>query len=408
VSDPFVIRRAVASDIQALAANHLRAYPYLPMSAHERAEKMRARSVDNIMVAEHEHKIIGQARTLALRAWLGGRETRVGGLAAVAVAPEARRGGVAVALCREHLQRLRADGTPWSMLYPFASTFYARLGWRPAGRKMVWRFPPRALPLYPDHWRIARLDPNEQADFEAIQSCHAARCALQNGSIARSDDFLKDLLGTAGRVHIVGVRRDGGGLDGYLLYEAQAPTMRPQVMLVHDLVAVDAAAERALLGFLAAQTDQFQQVVVETPVGHPLGAILDMGLPEDAEFAAQPGMGTMVQTIMARVVDLGAALVGRGYPGGDGQVAFAVTDRELPANDAPQTLVVAGGSLKVQPGRKAGVTQVRGDVGEVSRVLVGNLRLRDAASLNLVEVDGNLEAADALLALPVPYPTLTF
>ncbi len=408
MSDPFLVRRAMASDIASLAANHLRAYPYLPSSLAERAERFRARSVDNITVIEHAGMVIGQARTLALRGWLGGRESRVGGLAGVAVAPEARRGGVAVALCREHLARLRADGTPWSMLYPFASTFYARLGWRPVSRSVRWRCPPRALPLYPDRWRVSRLAFEEHADFEAIQASYAASCTQVSGSLSRSDDHLRDLIGTAGRTFAVGVRRPSGGLDGYMIFDLAAPTMRPQTLVVRDIVTLDAGAERAFLGFLSAQADQIQHVILETPMQHPLGTLLDMGLPEDDEFEAKAPAGTVLPGIMARVVDLGAALVGRGYPGGDGAVAFAVVDRELPANDAQVTLVVANGTVKVQPGRRAGAPEVRGDIGEVSRVLVGALKLRQAARLNLVEVDGDLAAADALLALPSPYPTITF
>jgi hypothetical protein len=113
---------------------------------------------------------------------------------------------------------------------------------------------------------------------------------------------------------------------------------------------------------------------------------------------------------MARVVDLRGAFVGRGYPGARaGAVAVEVTrDGLVRDNVGAATVVVEGGRGHVAAERAPGVPLVRGAIGPISAVLVGALRLTAARRAGLVEVDGDIDAADALLALPVPYPLVTF
>src|SRR5262245_55883502 len=130
------IRTATLADTEEMAANNLRAYPIPEAGGYEeRLARLRDNAlwpIETCAVAERDGALVGQARTIPFRSWLGGIETRVGGLAGVAVMPEARRTGVAAALVRDHLTRMREDGTPWAMLYPFAPSFYASFGWAQA------------------------------------------------------------------------------------------------------------------------------------------------------------------------------------------------------------------------------------------------------------------------------------
>src|SRR5436190_16686921 len=117
---PLTVRTAAPADAHALGANHLRAYPMvsedLPRRV-ERFEQPRFYPIETLSVVERAGVIVGQCRTIPFGGWFGGVHTKVGGLAGVAVAPEARRTGVAAALVAEHLRRCREEGDPWALLY---------------------------------------------------------------------------------------------------------------------------------------------------------------------------------------------------------------------------------------------------------------------------------------------------
>jgi predicted acetyltransferase len=412
---PLTLRAATRDDARRLAENSLLSYPNPEWGVLRRTERYLTGPypIESITVAERDGRLVGQARTIPYRGWFGGVESAVGGLAGVAVAPEARRTGVAAALVRHHVAELHLAGAPWSMLYPFAPDFYAAHGWAPASRRLRWRFAPSALPDFEERARVRRLHLDDPDDLAALHATYARHCVATNGSLSRHPrvfqaqaDELKD------RRFAVGVAGGRGELAGYLLYEILSPTPRPQTLVVGEWVALDAAAERALLGFVAALADQVQAVLLDTPVEHPLGALLDRGvaeredatMPDEHHPAAQLYSGAMV-----RIVELTAALAARGYPARSTQVAVEITaDTLVPENVSVVTLTLEDGSPRVSPGRAAGAPLIAGPVGPLSAVLTGGLRLADAARYGLLRVDGVVGELDPLLALLVPYPLVTF
>jgi GNAT superfamily N-acetyltransferase len=121
---PLTLRAATRDDARRLAENSLLSYPDAEWGVARRAERYLTGPypIEGITVAERDGELVGQARTIPYRGWFGGVESAVGGLAGVAVAPEARRTGVAAALVRHHVSELQLAAAPWSMLYPFAPT----------------------------------------------------------------------------------------------------------------------------------------------------------------------------------------------------------------------------------------------------------------------------------------------
>jgi predicted acetyltransferase len=410
------LRRATLEDVPALAANHLRSYPGARHSLAERAERFRAQrlfSLDTMTVAVRDGVIVGQARTLPFRCWLGGVESHVGGLAGVAVAPEARRAGIAAALVRDHLARCRADGMPWSMLYPFSPRFYAAHGWAPAVTRVRWRFRPAALPLHPERHRVVRLLLTEASDRAAVQRAYERHCVRVSGSLSRSDAWLLLDWGED-RNFVVGVRRerDPDELAGYLFYSLQARETRPRLLTAPELVAEDAAAERALLGFLAAQADHVDEILLDTPPDHPLPQLLRNGAAarEDDEMPYEHlPIGAIFSGLMARVVDLPGALAGRGWRR-DGTVAFRAEDALVAENRAPVTVTVSAGTPRVAAGVATGAPLVTGDIAALSQVLVGALPLPRAVAAGTLAVEGDVEPAHTaeVLALPPPYAVVVY
>jgi predicted acetyltransferase len=411
-----VLRQATRDDARRLAENSLLSYPDASFGLARRVERYLGGPlpIEGITVAERGGAIVGQARTIPFRGWFGGVESAVGGLAGVAVAPEARRTGVAAELVHDHLVKLHLSGAPWAMLYPFAPRFYAAHGWAPASRRLRWRFAPQALPLFYERRSVRRLRVDEPGDVAAIHAAYARHCARTSGSLSRPPRLFEYVWQEArDRRFAVGVGPEGRDeLTGYLIYELQSPTPRPQLLVVSEWVALDDAAERALLGFVAAQADQAQTVLLDTPVEHALGSLLECGVPE-REDESMPAehlpVASLFEGAMVRIVDLASALAARGWPPVTTQLAVEVTeDRHLPENAGAVTLTLEDGDARVAPGRESGAPLIRGPVGPLSAILAGGLRLVDAARFGKVQVDGDVLALDQLLALPIPYPLVVF
>jgi predicted acetyltransferase len=407
----FTFRPAARDDAPQLAANSLRAYPNGSSGLSTRIERYLdgPLPLEQVFVAERDGLVAGQARTIELRGWFGGVETTVGGLAGVAVAPEARRAGVAAALVRHHVAQLRDARIPWAMLYPFAPSFYASLGWAPAARRLQWRFAPSAMPLFDERRRVRRLDPRR--DHEELLAAYHRHCATVNGSLSRTERLSRwEWERSKDQRFAVGVGE--GELEGYIFYEAHAPTPRPQTLFVTEWVARDASVERALFGFIAAQADQFEVAILDTPVEHPLAALLDRSLPDREDDEMPPEhhpIATLYSGAMVRVIDLAGALGGRGYPGGPGVAAVEITqDTLVPENRRVLTVTVENGGVRVTDGRAAGASLVQGPVGPISAILAGAVRLVDAERHGLCRVFGDTAALDRLFALPVPYPLAVF
>src|SRR5688572_4202238 len=100
-------RSATEDDIERLLELGLAAYPDSRI-ATERKRGLTANpfaALSDLVVVEQRGSIVAQAFNYALETFFGGKRLRVGGIASVAVAPEARGRGVGSALLR-HLHDL--------------------------------------------------------------------------------------------------------------------------------------------------------------------------------------------------------------------------------------------------------------------------------------------------------------
>jgi predicted acetyltransferase len=407
-------RSATADDAQRLAEQSVLAYPTTDVSTAQRVESYLRGSVSAIetfTLAERDGVLVGAMRTIPYTGFVGGVATPIGGLASVAVAPEARLTGVAGQLVRRHLGDLSSAGTPWSFLYPFSPKFYAHYGWAAAARRLRWRLRPETLPLLPERARVRRLRLADKGDDDrtAMQGVYERMLPRTNGSLTRS----VEQLGWAFEGnHAVGV--DGpDGLSGYLVYSTLAPTPRPQSLVVREWLAEDVATERALFGFLGAQRDQVAEVVIDTTEDHPLGALIENGAPavEDDSLPGEHHMlASLSSGLMARIVDLPRAVAQRGYPGvASGAVALTVTaDPVVSGNITTVTARIEDGRAQAVSGAPAKEAVVAGAIGPLSAILVGALRVDAAVRLGLVDVKGDIARATALLELPPLSPLIVF
>jgi predicted acetyltransferase len=330
-----------------------------------------------------------------LEAWFGGVRVKVGGIATIGVAPEARGRGLGSRLVAHLHETSAARGDALTVLYPFRQGFYARLGYAPASAYRRLRFHPAAVP-----WRCelaARAA--GPADRDALRACWDAQAARGTGSLARTHGLWERRLAMESRTWLV-VEAPGGGVQGYVAFTLeQSEVHADTVLVVRELAALTAAAERSLWGLVGAQRDQVAAVHADVPADHPLDRSLvdaDRGRPGDAEL--EHAIGDVAAGPMVRLHDPAKALAARGWTG-EGELVLGVEGQTL------EVRIRAGRAVVAPPPAPAHAEpDVRLDARSLGAVAFGALRAADAARLGWLQArdDAALALADRLLALP-PY-----
>jgi predicted acetyltransferase len=382
-------RRARVEDIDRLVAIHTSGYP--DARGHDaRVRKFTANALgtlDDLWVAWSGADAVGHAFLFELGAWFGGRRVPVGGIASVAVAPEARGRGVGSALL-EHLHAVAlARGDALTLLYPFRQSFYAPLGYAQASRAHRLRFSPLALARTAPELGVRAA---HGGDREALIACWEDRARTGTGALARSERLWSALLADERRVWLV--IEGEGGPAGYVAWSLTQPEPEGETTLVvREMAWRSERAARSLWAAVAAQRDQVQHVEAEVAQDDPIGWVLVDA--ERTRAGASP-LGAVVPGPMLRITDAARALAARGWPRA-GSLALEI--------DGIRAELTAGAGV----GRLTSTERapaIRTGAQTLGAMAFGGLRASDAAHLGLLwarDADA-LAEADAILALP-PY-----
>jgi predicted acetyltransferase len=306
------------------------------------------RAPADTIVAEDTGRVLGQATALRLTMRWRGRDLPFRGIAAVGVAPEARRRGVAGRVLGEIHRRMRARGEPLALLYPFSVPFYQRLGYGVVEWPEIVRAPPAALPAAAERRHVRRFD--LERDQAAVRAVYDQVYARSCGFVARDDYWWRERVFARVPERVV---YDDGAVRGYLLYDVPAQPAYPrQHVLVKELVAATDCARRGLVGFLEALGEQFAQVELVVPCG------------TGATLARQPALVTrddvtlyfpacaVVSGTMARLVDVPRALTLLDPSGVRGRLGLDVTEPGV-ARAQHFDVEVAAGRVRARPGTRA-------------------------------------------------------
>ncbi|MEO7114126.1 MAG: GNAT family N-acetyltransferase, partial [Polyangiaceae bacterium] len=114
------------------------------------------------IIAADSGKMLAAATALQLEMALGGVDVPMRGFAAVVVAPDARRRGVADAVMRETLSRLKKRGEVFTMLRPFKMSFYRKFGFGSCESIDVVRATPAQLPDSKERLHVRSYDATKQ------------------------------------------------------------------------------------------------------------------------------------------------------------------------------------------------------------------------------------------------------
>ena len=270
--------------------------------------------------------------------WWHGVDVPTGGIADVAVSPEARGGGLLTELFRAALAEARERGDILSTLYPTAPGIYRKFGYELVGSYDLVTIPTlslRGLAASPD---IA-LRRAEVADMPAVRAVYDAWASRQLGPLTRrgasftetDEDVLGESTGTtlATDPH--------GAVVGYASWERGPGYDSASWIRVLDLLAVEPRAYPALWRFFGGFASVTGEIRFRTS-----GAIGS----DEARLHLSTDVGRVVESrpYMLRVDDVASALT---VAVADGRVAnvsgeFAVVGDLLEVQD---------GSYQIESGR---------------------------------------------------------
>lgn len=347
----------------------------------------------------HEHlrvlrkggEVAGGMVVVPMGQFWGGRAVRMMGASGVAIAPAHRGAGAATYLMAEHLREARQQGFPLAALYPATQGVYRRVGYEQAGA----RFEHRArVALVPTGSRELPLRPLSPADLPAVQALYTELAQARPGWLERGPylwNRLQELRGQKATGYGV---EEQGRLAGYTFV---VQTRRPDMplgynLLLTDLVARTPAAALRLLTFLGDYASMAEHLSWYGGAQEPLLLL----------WREQSAVSTHLHMHwMLRVVDVAAALAGRGWPRGlSATLHLEVEDPLLPENSGRHVLEVSGGEGRVRPG---GEGHLRCDARSLASLYSGYRTATDMARVGLLQGTGAaLELADALFAGPMP------
>jgi predicted acetyltransferase len=404
-------RTASRRDLERLVEIHLAAYPdERSVAARERNfTHNRLGSLDELVVVEADGSLVGHAFLFPLRAWFGGRAVKLGGIASVGVAPEARGRGVATALIA-HLHVLSdRRGDVATMLYAFRQGFYARLGYASTSSRKRLAFAPRSVPRAWCELARERVRAPRGGEHEALRRLHEEFAAGATGVIARPKRHWEKLLANERRHVLVCERTKSRSREeafaGYVAFTiAQDEPHAVTRIEVEELVAEDQETRRALVGALGAMRDQCSEVIVELAETDPLErALVDPDAHRHGTSDVEHPLGEIVGGPMIRVGDVARALEARGYRGSG---SFEVVVRDG-GDEYASGVEIHDGRPKLRPPRGgAGITTSQTGF---AAIFYGALSVKDAIALGMAEADPAIvPRVDELVRIPPLAPIDAF
>jgi predicted acetyltransferase len=424
---PLQIRKARLADAADIARLWMHTFPG-QRSFAERVRELESGGayggIETVQLAEVKGEVAAALKMLNMRQHVAGAPLPTMGLAAVAVAPFARRRGLAAELCGHALREARDRGDVLSGLYPFRPDFYRRLGWALTGELHVYRFRPEMLGANADT-AVKLAGPRDEP---GIAACYDRVAASSNGMIERGERTWRrhlDAPATHAFVHV----RDG--VRGYMLARyGSAPGREQRLLFVRELVAEDRAAYDDLLGWVSLQRDLWRNVRYDaTPDEHFWLRLRD---PRPPGFRGTRHLWDPVARIirgpMLRIVNVAEAFTRRKRwgPAPDIEFELVVTDAQLPANTGPFTIRFTRGRAHVHargpsmaaarartrtrdgasaappagdsPGRTGSAARLELDIGTLTQIWVGEITASAAAGAGLAQASGDVAALDALFA----------
>lgn len=334
-------------------------------------------------VRDARGRLVAKAVLLDFEQWFGGRRVPMGGVAGVAVHPDARGQGWAGRVVHEVVGVMRERGQSISALYPTVVGLYRSLGWEIVGQLDETRLPTRSLGDAPPASGVT-VRTAEADDAGALLDLYRRWASQVPGALVREGRPFPDPGADALEADVVSLAEDPDGRPlGYLAYDRGRGYRESAELEAHELVSLDAGATRALLHSLG----RWHPVAPSTRWHGPtteLGRLLPGAVPPPER----------TQPWMLAVVDPPAAVAARGWAA-DVDVAVRVVD-DRGGDTAWRLQVQDGDAVLERAGGPAPALHERG----LALLYSGAADTAGVRRLGLL--DGDLPGLDAALAGPAP------
>ncbi|RBQ14595.1 GNAT family N-acetyltransferase [Spongiactinospora rosea] len=346
------IRDLTAGDLEAVLDNRRRAFGPVPEGDLESwREGMLAQLPQGRCLGVFDGpRLVASARIGEFRQWWHGRPVSMGGVGGVAVMPEERGRGVGGMLMRAVIERCAELGHSTSVLFPATTPIYRGVGYEHAGGHYVATLSAEALrglgaPGEPV--KLRRLGPDDAPEVMAIvERVYAAGRA--SGPICWNEQVWRHWLGEKDDLIY-------GTDDGFVIYRWDGDDID-----VDNLVAGSEATARALWSLVGTASSVAKSVRACIAPDDPMLWMLRERSREDWRHIRW----------MLRLIDVPAAVAGRGFPAGVAlDTLLTVDDPERPANSGTWRLRVEGGEGALT--RAAGGEGPRLSIGALSALYAG-------------------------------------
>lgn len=326
-----------------------------------------------------------------------GRAMAMAGVTIVGTLPEYRRQGLLRRITERSFADMRERGQTVAALWASQAAIYQRYGYSLCALQRRYEIDTVDVQLLADpapgfevqRVPVAEAFPEIKAlyrDFVADRSLylHRSTALWQANALADRE--------ADGPVHIALCRSEDGEPAGYVIYTLRDRKVdhpaRGQEIIIRDLVWLHPDACRALWTFLGRHDLVGRIVWANAPADDPA-----------REFFTEPRMlrAQDSEGVYFRIIDVPAALAGRGYDR-DGELVIGIeTDRESPWNEGRWRLTVSNGEAEVSPvSTPADITCT---IRSLSSAFSGFHRVSRLAAWGLIQgTEDALSRADALLA----------
>jgi predicted acetyltransferase len=280
-------------------------------------------------VAEVGGRIVGTFVIMDMTCTRGASAAwKTGGIAGVAVLPEARHTGVGSAMMRWSLRHMREEGYVLAALYAFRESYYRRFGYEVCGMRYRITCPQSRLPKQAPELPIRRVFFKDLAE---IKACYESFARARSGMNLRQDFHWGRIIDSDDEFTVYAA---GNPVEGYLIVKHDWTFWNEQ--RIDEIAWSTKRGYESIFSFLSGLAINKTCVSWQEPADSPLLARhLDQGMKIESE-----------KPIMYRLLDPVAALESYAAPG-EGRFSIAIEDEDLPENSGPWDVCFADGETRV-------------------------------------------------------------
>ncbi|HEY3782682.1 MAG TPA: GNAT family N-acetyltransferase [Fimbriimonadaceae bacterium] len=312
---------------------HVRAMAYRHGDPVSKEDKL-LRSDCLAYVGELDGEIVAATTVIDMACTKGDKALRCGGLAAVGVIPERRRGGVGSALMTEVIKLLHEEGFAILSLYPFRATYYRKFGYEFCGHRIQITCPVHRLSKIKPAFDPVLLPYKDRAKIYPVYEQYAKRYAGMN---LRNEDQWWRVLGADTPMQVYTL---GDPIEGYILLKLNSDFWNTQN--VKEVVWNTGRAYDSILAFFSCLGMNKNDVVWPEPSDGPFfGTYMDQGI-----------TGAWNNDLMFRVLDIPACLSAIKSEE-KGEFSFHCEDHSYPANTGSWHVCFSPEGTRVERGGSA-------------------------------------------------------